>query len=70
MEWLVGPDGRYVRLTPEQAVAIDARATYEDLVVAVQRLRDTIDVSRVALADSRRRRRVRQSALRLVRSQR
>jgi hypothetical protein len=66
MEWLVGADGRCVPLTTEQAIAIDVRATVEDLVDAASGLDQAIQASRAAVAESRRRRRLRQSGLRLV----
>jgi hypothetical protein len=66
MEWLVGADGRCVPLTAEQALAIDLRATLEDLVDAFNGVHEAIRASRTAVADSRRRRRLRQSSLKLV----
>jgi hypothetical protein len=66
MEWLIGADGRYVKLTAEQALQIDLRATVEDLVSALDGIREAIQASRAAIADSHRLRRRRQSSLRLV----
>lgn len=68
MEWLVDADGRCVQLTAEQATMIDVRATVEDFFDALRGLDQAIQVSSAAVAESRRRRRVRQSNLRLVRA--
>jgi len=69
MEWLVGSDGRYVKLTAEQALAIDLRATVEDFTRAFDGLGEVIQASRSVVADSRRRRLRRHSRLRLVPAQ-
>ncbi len=66
MEWLVTGDGRYLRLTTTQALLVDTSATCEDLVLAVEGLRDAIVASQSLVADSRRWRRMRQSRLRAV----
>jgi hypothetical protein len=66
MDWLVAPDGRYVRLTTTQALLVDTSATLQDLAAAVADLRDAIAASRSLVADSRRWRRTRQSGLRVV----
>jgi hypothetical protein len=68
MEWLVDADGRCVQLTDQQAIMIDVRATVEDFSDALHGLSQAIQVSSAAVADSRRRRRLRQSSLRLVRA--
>jgi len=68
MEWLVDADGRCVPLTAEQAILIDVRATVEDFFDALHGLDQAIQVSSAAVAESRRRRRIRQSNLRLVRA--
>jgi len=69
MEWLVGSDGRYVKLTAEQALAIDLRATVEDFTRAFDGLGEVIQASRSVVADSRRRRLRRHSLLKLVPAQ-
>jgi hypothetical protein len=66
MDWLIGDDGRCVQLTAEQAIAIDLRATLEDLFEAFHGVDEAIRTSRAAVADSQRRRRIRQSSLHLV----
>ena len=66
MEWLLASDGRYVKLTAEQALAIDLRATVDDFVHALDGLGKAIQASRTAVADSRRRRLRRHSPMRLV----
>jgi hypothetical protein len=66
MEWLVRPEGGYVRLTTAQALLIDSSATLEDVAVAVDDLRDAIAASRSLVGDSRRWRRMRSSGLRAV----
>ncbi len=66
MEWLVTADGKCVRLTPTQAILVDTCASLEDLTLAADDLLDAIVASRALVADSRRRRRIRQSGLRAV----
>jgi hypothetical protein len=68
MDWLVADDGRYLPLTAVQSLLLDTSATLEDLELAICGLRDTLVASRSIVADSRRRRRIRQSGLRVVES--
>jgi len=66
MDWLVAPNGTYVRLTPTQALLVDTSATIEDVALAAEDLADAIAASRALVADSRRSRRLRQTGLRAV----
>jgi hypothetical protein len=66
MEWLLAPNGTYLPLTAMHATIIDLSATCEDLVDAYEELDDAIEQSRALVSDSRRRRKMRQSGLRLI----
>ena len=66
-EWLLGPDGKWVRLTAQESARLDARVDCEDhLAVAMTSLEAVMQSSRTLVAKSRRRRRARTMRLRIV----
>jgi hypothetical protein len=68
MDWLVGSDGRYVALSATQALKLDIQANIEDIADAIDELSGVTQQSRLIVAESARRRKLRCSRLRLVRS--
>jgi hypothetical protein len=66
MEWLLAADGKYISLTATQALLIDTQATAEDVADAIADVNEAALLSGRLITDSRRRRRIRQSGLRVV----